>query len=345
MKTRSGALLGVFMLALVGCGLFTGPNAITGEFEGRDCALYAVDEDWLVYEWSPPVPMSRPLHLVARNLASGVETELEANWHGSTIDLSDGLLLYGKNVGGSGEVELVLHDLNAQTSSVVHRGKANNPKISGRTVVWQSMNEAGQRAIAIMSIAGGVPRFIDDAGRTESVSDTAPRISGNNLVFLRRDLRTRAFTYMYHNVSAGTTEALPIASPHWSSFDLSGDRLVYMKEGEEAFYMMDLGTRTEQLLLDVARRREGPVMRGNIVAWTSHMPADEFKGIASQPLIDERDFRSLHALNVDTGKSITPIRDQFMLRRVRITDDRQIYALVPREITTSPAAITDVVQF
>jgi len=30
---------------------------------------------------------------------------------------------------------------------------------------------------------------------------------------------------------------------------------------------------------------------------------------------------------------------------VRISDDRQIYALVPREITTSPTEIKDVVRF
>ena len=77
----------------------------------------------------------------------------------------------------------------------------------------------------------------------------------------------------------------------------------------------------------------------------THMPAEDFKAIGGQPLIDERNFRTLHALNVDTGKSITPIRDRYMLGRVRISDDRQIYALVPREITTSPGEIKDVVRF
>ncbi len=343
MSARRGMLLGVLVLLFVGCG--SGPKAITGEFEGRDCGLYAVDADWLVYEWSPPVPMSRPVHLVVRNLASGVETELEPDWRGSTLDLDGGYLLYGKNVGGSGEVELVLHDLNAQTSIVLHRGKPNNARISGRTVVWETRNDAGQIVIAIASIAGGAPRFIDDAGRQESVSDTAPRISGNNLVFLRQNLTTREFTFMYHNLSAGTTETLPIASPSWTLFDLSGDSFVYMKQGEEVIYLMDLKTRAEKALVEAPRRMEGPVMRGNIVAWTSHMRAEDFKGIGGQPLIDQRDFRSLHALNVDTGKSITPIRERFGLRRVRISDDRQIYALVPREITTSPEAIRDVVRF
>ena len=343
MSVRLGALLGISVLLLAGCG--SGPTIITGDFEGRDCGLYAVDADWLVYEWSPPVPMSIPVHLVARHLASGVETELESDWHGATLGLDGGYLLYGKNVGGSGEVELVLYDLNAQTRNVLHRGKLYSARISGRTVVWQTRNDAGELVIVIASVAGGVPREIKDAGREERVSDTAPRISGNNLVFLRRNSTTLEFTFMYHNLSTGTTETLPIASLSPFSFDLSGDTFVYTKEGDDVIYLMDLATRVEKALVEAPLRMDGPVIRGNIVAWMTHMPAEDFKKIGGQPLIDERNFRTLHALNVDTGKSITPIRDRYMLGRVRISDDRQIYALVPREITTSPGEIKDVVRF
>ena len=86
-------------------------------------------------------------------------------------------------------------------------------------------------------------------------------------------------------------------------------------------------------------------MRGNLVAWTSYMRSEDFRGLSGQPLIDERDFRTLHVTNFDSGKVITLTNDQFMLSLVRVTGDRRIYARLPREVTASPDRITDVVRF
>ena len=344
MSARSVALLGVLVLLLAGCGFGSGPKAITGEFEGRDCELYTVAGNWLVYAWSPPVPSSRPIHLVVRDLSTGVETELEPDWYAPGPIADNGLLVYAKPAGG-GDRNIVVYDLQAQTRETLYTGKVSDLAFSGSTVAWQTLNGDGSRVIALMPVRGGSLRLIEDAARPEQGVDSAPRISGSRLVFLRRDLSTSEYTIMLHDVSVGTTEALLMAVPSSPSFDLSEGRLVYIKKGEDVIYLMDLDTRVERALVEVPRRTEGPVIRGNIVAWTSHMRAEDFKGIGGRPLIDERDFRTLHALNVDTGKSITPIRDRYMLGRVRISDDRQIYALVPREITTSPGEIKDVVRF
>lgn len=344
MRMRVCVFLCVSAAFSEGCNFGASSKAITGDFEGRDCELYAIDENWLVYAWSPPVPLSRPIHLVVRDLSSGVETELEPNWWSPPLVVDNGLLVYFKLAGG-GTKNVLVYDLQAQTRETLFTGKAVGLALSGSTVVWVTSKDDGSSAIAIAPVRGGAIRFIEDGNRPDRASDSAPHISGGDVVFLRKDPATGERTLMHHNMNTGATVTLPITSPSPFGFDVSEGRVVYMRENDDVFYLMDLDTHNEQTLVEVARRREGPIMRGNIVAWMSHMRAEDFKGIAGRPLIDQRDFRSIHAMNVDTGKIITPIRDRFGLQSVRVSDERKVYALVPRKMTTSPDAISDIVRF
>lgn len=339
-------VLSACTIVFVGCGFGSGPTIVTAEFEGRDCEYYHVDGNWLVYGWSPPGNLGSPIHMVARDLTTGAETEIEGDWHVSAIDIQDGILVYAKRTGG-GEVNLVAYDLQAGTSTAFYRGQVSGLDVSGSTVVWGGKDETDSRVIVIGTTFGGGVRLIRDAARPKSTSDTRARISGNHIVFCRQDLSTRVYTLMVHNLNSGTTEALPFALSSPYGFDLSADSIVYRKKDDDAFYVMNLADREERWLVDVPylSLREGPVLNGNIMAWLSHMAPDKFRGIAGRPLIQHTDFRDLNVLNIESGRQRTLIDEQFRLRRVRIADDKRIFALLPREMTTSPSRITDIIQF
>ena len=344
MQLRSGIVLAVYAIVLAGCTGCSGPSIITEEFEGRDCGYYHVDGNWLVYGWSPPGNLGRPIHMVARDLTTGTETELEGDWHGHGIDLEDGILVYAKRA-GDGEVNLVVYDLQANTRTSFYRGQVSGLDVSGSTVVWGARDATDSRVIAIGTIYGGTVRLIQDAARPKSATDTHARVSGNRVVFCRRDLSTNVYTLMVHDLNSGTTEALPITLYSNCGFDLSGDTIVYRKKDDKAFYVMNLSDRKERWLVDVPYLSEGPVLNGNTVAWVSHMPPEEFKGMAGQPLIDHRDFRDLNVIKIDSSKQKTLISERFGLRSVSITDDKRIFVLLPREVTASPSRITDIIQF
>ena len=344
MHLRSSVVLAVYAVVLASCVGCSGPSIVTEEFEGRDCEYYHVEGNWLVYGWSPPGNLGSPIHMVARDLTTGTETELESDWHGKGIDLEDGILVYTKRAGG-GAVNLVAYDLQVGTGTTFYRGQVSGFDVSGSTVVWGAKDETDSRVIAIGTTQGGAVRLIQDAARPKSASDTRARVSGNHVAFCRRDLSTSVYTLMVHNLNSGTTEALPITLSSAPGFDLSGDTIVYRKKDDEAFYVMNLSDRKERWLVDVPYLSEGPVLNGNTVAWISHMPPEEFKGIAGQPLINHADFRDLNVLEIDSGKQKTLISEQFGLRRVSITDDKRIFVLLPREVTASPSRITDIIQF
>jgi len=342
---RHSCILIASVLALAACGGGE-PEIITAEFDGRDCELYVVDETWLVYSWSPPVSTSRPLQLLARNLATGIETELEADWRGSgALDLDGGRVVYLRNAPGEGNLELVVRDLNSQSTLSMATGRLSEPRISGSNVAWTQYDEAGARRIALGSVHSGFQNTVAYADQPEHPTDNRPRISGNDVVFQRMEGTNRISSLYHHNIATGATQKLPIEAFQTNVYDLSDGRAVYRRTGEDVFYVMDLATQTERHLADVPRWIEGPTMRGNLVAWASHMPREDFKGVAGQPLMDERDYRTLHVMNIDSGKTITPIKDTFGMLRIRITEDRRIYAEIPRQPTAGPERITDIVRF
>lgn len=337
-------LLGFCAVVLAACG-GGGPEIITAEFEGRDCSLYVVDEDWLVYEWSPPVSESRPLHLVARNLATGVETEIESDWWGRAIDIDRGVLVYDARKRYAPESDLVAVDLATQTRTSIYRGLVSGAQISGNTVVWGARNEADQRVIAIGSSSGGGHRLIEDADRPPSAADTQPRISGTNVVFHRMNLADRKPVLMHHDLESGTTRALPIVWPTTSGFDVYGETLVYTKTTDGEICKMNLANPVEEVVIDVSRRVDGPIVYDDRLVWIGHVSEEEFKPIAGQPLIDERDFRTLFVLNLDTGKYRRLSELQYGLRRPRISNDRKLYFLKPRVFSPGSSEITDIARY
>jgi hypothetical protein len=192
---RSSIVLSVCTLVLAGSGFGSVPSFVAGEFEGRDCEYYRVDGNWLIYGCSPPLNSSRPIHMVARNLTTGDETELEGDWYGTSIDLEDGILVYAKRV-GDGDADLLVYDLEAGTSRSFYVGQLSGLYVSESTVVWGTKGARDSRVIAISSTHDGAVRLIEDAGRPKSASDSTAHVSRDYVVFYRQDLSTRVYSVM-----------------------------------------------------------------------------------------------------------------------------------------------------
>lgn len=338
------ALFGV-VIVCSGCGLFGGPKVITSDFQGRDCGIFTGLGDWLVYSWSPPVDLSRPVHLVIRNLATGRERELEADWYGNELAISGDMLVYESHQKGSDESDLIALNLRTDERTVLSRGRISNPVIAGETVAWQAHDGEGQSMITIGPVSGDYATTIMDSGRPTYASDTWPRLSPRHLVFLRFDMQERTRSIMYHEIASGTTERLPIDVPERTQLAVAGDYVVYGKGDDDVIYRMDFATKTEEKLVDAPRRSAGPVAYGPLVAWTTTMAPEKFEKIPGEPLIDARDFRSLHLHDMRSGRTKTLISDTFMVNRPTINNDGSVFALVPRGIVPGPDRITDIVQF
>lgn len=343
---RMCSVLAISALAgSAGCGLLSRSETLTAEFEGRDCGLYEVDGSWLVYSWSPPNEQSRPVHLVARNLTTGQETELESDWYGSGLDVDGATLVYERRAPSGGDRAIVAYDLESQTSTTVVTGEVWEPQVSGETVVWVMRDAENSKRIAKGSTGGGYSAPINDPTRSQGVSDLRPRLSGNNLIFLRHDLSTRDYSIMHHDLSSGLTARLPVELPSITSIDVSGDKVAFSVPPENSLHVYDLSEKTNTRYGITPRKREGPVIRGDMVAWISHMPEDEFTPIAGQPLIDELDFRTLNVMDVKTGGVRTLAQDRFMLYRVRIGANADVFVGIPRSIDPGPGRITDIVRY
>ncbi len=333
-------------LLTAGCGLFNRPEAVTAEFEGRDADLFAVNGEWIVYSWSPPNDTGRPIHLVIRNLSTGKETELEADWWGRGLDVDGSTLVYTRRSASGQGMELLAYDLNSGSTTTIAQAEAvSAPTVSGGTAAWETRDASGRRAIAIATTRGDDVRIVDASGRTENDSDSRPRLSGGHLVFLRQDLSTRSFALMHHDVNAGTTEALPVRLGSRVSLDVSGDWVVFSTPEQGGIQGLNLRSNAEAALASTPRRIEGPVVRGDFVAWVSHVSKEDFRPIAGQPLIDERDFRNLHVLDIGSGRVKTLTENRFMLRGIEIGLYGGVYAIVPRTVTASPDQISDIVRF
>ncbi len=329
-----------------GCGLSKRGTAVTGEFEGRDCGLYAVGRDWLVYSWSPPNRLSSPVHLVTRRLSTGAETELEANWKGGGLDIDGSTLVYTRRPQGSQTTELIAYDLESQRSTIIAEGPTmSSPVVSGGMVAWATQDEAGVRVIATTFTSGGFVSTIQDSGRPSNASDIRPRLSGSNLVFLRRVSMMENYTLMHHDMVSGITTALPVELLNLVEFDISGNWVIYSAPWEEAIHGYNLVEKVEKRLADAPRLREGPVIRNDKIAWMSHIPKEEFEPIGGRPLIGEQDFRNLHVVDIGSGRVKTLTKNQFMLRRPEFSADGKVYSMLPRAMTTSPDQIADVMRY
>lgn len=209
---------------LAGCGLSKRGTAITEEFEGRDCDLYAVDGDWLVYSWSPPNRLSSPVHLVTRRLSTGAETELEANWYSAGLDIDGSTLVYTRRPQGSKTTDLIAYNLDSQRSTIIAQGPwISSPVISRGKVAWATQDAADGFVIATASASGGFVSTIQDSGRPSNASDIRPQLSGSNLVFFRRVSVMENYTLMHHDMVSGITTALPVELLNLVTFDISGN--------------------------------------------------------------------------------------------------------------------------
>jgi hypothetical protein len=162
---------------------------------------------------------------------------------------------------------------------------------------------------------------------------------------LRQNSSSRTYTIMLHDMVSKVTTSLPINLPESLEIDISGNWIVYAKSSENMIFGYNIVDKVEKRLAEESRLRDGPVVGNSKVVWVSHVPKEKFKPIAGRPLINERDFRNLHVLDMDSGRVKTLAENQFMLRRPAFDTDGKIYSLLSRTVTTGSAQVMEIIRY
>ena len=322
--------LGAVSALLAGCA--QQGTVITGDLEGRRVEMFEVEEPWLVYAWSAAQTSSRPTHLVARDLRTNGETELEANWKSHELALDQGRVAYWMGaIGGSLTGDIVLYDLAAGSKKVVGHGRVTALDLSGEQVVW-SERSGGAAVILKQRVGASAPIPLSEDPPGGSIHNREPRISGPYVVWTRFDASTRENRLCTHDLNAGKTTQTPIGGKENYVYDLSGNQLVYRFASADvrSIRVYDVATGQDREIVQGPRLSGGPAIANQTVAWYEDMPQADFKPIAGQPLIDHRDFRTLYRHDLATGKTRKLASDVFGLSRPFVSREGRIYATAPR---------------
>jgi hypothetical protein len=112
-KAAAGVLAAIAGLAVVGCGLnVTSPDLflLTRTGQGKPLAILVNDSATIRCNGGPTVPLSDPLLLQARDLATNLDTDAKASLHirpaangvyAYTIKLQDGTISFGDTAAGT----------------------------------------------------------------------------------------------------------------------------------------------------------------------------------------------------------------------------------------------------
>lgn len=314
-------------------------EGVSTKHDGRFVSAYDVSEEWIVYAWSPPNDTKRPVHLVAENRVSGEEIEIEPNWMGVHLDLDGGILVYEKRNPDS----IVAYNLTGGEAVTVATGQVGRPSISGGTVVFEMRTAAGLNVIASAPVSGAfqIEHGLDE--RPENVHDSMPLISGQRIVWMRRNLSTGRYVLMNYDLRMDETHELPIEHTSNFRFDLDGNTIAYVKGEQVGVYEIEAGNTT--VIAEGIDVSDGPVIADGIVAWAEAISEARFRPVSGEPLIDHRDFRDLKVWSFRSRDVATKAESVFMLRRVRIGPEGSIYAVVNRDESTGPTTVADLVRF
>lgn len=333
------AVLSVAVFALASCSPGDDYTGISTKHENRFVTTYAVDSEWIAYAWSPPNNTKRPVHLVAENRATGEEIEIESNWSGVHLDLDGGILVYKKRNPGS----IMAYNLAGGEAVTVATGEVGRPTVSQGTVVFETRTPAGMSVVASAPVSGAFQIDHGMEDRPENVQDSVPKISGQRVVWMRRNLSTGRYALMTYDLRMDETGELPIEHPGRFRFDLDGNTVAFARSGQIGIHDIESGETT--VIAEGVDFVDGPAISGGTVAWAEAISEARFRPVGGEPLIDHRDFRDLKTWSFRSGSVATKAESVFMLRRVSVGPDGGVYAVVNRDVSTEPSTVADLVRF
>ncbi len=308
---------------------------MTADLSGRRVHEFVVSGQWMVYCWTPASTSGSPNHLVARNLSTNAETEIENPWPGGGLAMDGSRAVYvmratGKNAGPD---TVVLCDVSdGSRRDVAQAQRIRELDISGNRLVWVQDIERGS-AVAVMDLNGTTPQLLDPV---TGYYAHEPRIDGDHVVWARGK-PNQGFSLFAHNIATGVTHSLNVENAGRDAADVSDGFVVYFAKDNDIWtlYAHKLDTGESRAIAQVERYIDGPSVREGLVAWIDHVPKEEFKPLAGHPLLDERDFRNLYCYDAGRGKARLLAANIFALSRPYVGDDGHVYATAQRQLHTA----------
>ena len=330
----AAVLLGVLVMSS-GCGRH--PEVVTADLQGRRVNAFEVEGDWMVYTWAPAQAISTPTHLVVRNLRTGEETELVADYRlsiGFAID--HGRIVYPiRNRGGGNEpVDVVMYDTASRSKKTVLQAPVRRFDLSGDYLVCEHGPYAST-TVVLFNVSTGERRNLSAQAGTDGQANIFPRIDGQTVAWTVHDRALGQYQLCLYDIDAGRATPTPVIHPNRFKTDLSGDHLVYWvaRGNDRMINLYEISRGTDRVIACGPRLHDNPSIAGHFVAWSDHIPKDEFKPVPGQPLYDEKDYRNLYVHDIRSGRTTQIASSVFEMFRHRVTEDGCVYAAVQREMT------------
>jgi len=321
-------LLTFVVFVCAGCTGGSGKN-LTADLEGRRVDWFDVEGAWAAYRWTPNNAQTSPQSITLRELTPGRETEIDAGGNYGGLAIHGGVVAYVKRERGGEPGAIIAYTANGGVTNTIATGRISSIDAGAGRAVWED-SESGMAMIG--SLAGGGGTAMDTA---KGVVDIMPRIGTSHAVWVRNDRNADEYRLMVYDIASGIATATDVTSSSRFVADVSDNKAVYCIYGEpeDEIHVYDIASRADQVIAASPRVLDGPRIEGSIVAWTEHIPKEEFSGVAGQPLFDERDFRNLMRYDLSSGNTKELAHDVFGLSDPVPAANGKVYARVPRAIT------------
>ena len=145
---------------------------------------------------------------------------------------------------------------------------------------------------------------------------------------------------MVHDLVADRTTVTDVTAPNRLVFDVSDGRIAYRPAGGDEIFVYDVRAQSVTRIAEAPHAVDGPVIRGDVVLWSTGRDPARFRGVRGQSLLGPEDFRTVHKHNLATGRTTVTVREQFGVRRLRSDEQGRVYATV--SLRTSATADTPV---
>ncbi len=329
-------------LALSGCGRRTA-EVLTESRTGRRVSSYDVSGEWVAYVWTPAQRISTQGHLVALNVTTGQETELEEDLRGP-MALSDGRIVWWNTRlrDDEGKSDVIVYDVQQGTQTAIAHEQVRGLDLDGDYVVWEEFYDVGSD-IVLYDLSSGQRKTVSSGGREGAILHRGPRIRDGVAVWEAYDPAQRQSAIAIFDLASDELTTIDVSDSRLA-LSVSDGRIAYLQmQGRlREIHLYEVSTGEDRVVASLERFAAGPYIEGNKIAWCEHIAREDFGGIPGQPLMDEKDIRDVFVYEIDSGRTRKIAGDLLCMgSRVAIHDGR-VYLNVYRHYPPPRSSNMDV---
>ncbi|MHC4715051.1 MAG: hypothetical protein ACYTAN_17555, partial [Planctomycetota bacterium] len=270
LRTVPRMLLILLLLALPAAGEVEVVN-LAETVPDRRIVAFDVDGNYAALQHSPRQG-EIPATLELTNLETGEKSVIAEAFEGP-FAIGGGHLAWFNDLAAEGDGQGAVHiyDVEAGTTSALSAARVRSLDVTGKWLAYErafSAPEGEGSDIVLCDVTSEFRRDLSKSGRRKGDLHTGPVISGDLVLWARKDFWTRESTLVCRNVVTRKEFKIPIG---WdpAAYCLSGRHIVYSYLTGTTMYVRTFGSRRGEEIKRAGVPLAGPCIERRLVAWLS----------------------------------------------------------------------------